>query len=41
LSKKLNSKVKISKELSGKGKIFISFASEDELQKIIEKLSKL
>lgn len=41
LSKKLNSKVKISKELSGKGKIFITFASEDELQKIIEKLSKL
>lgn len=41
LSKKLNSKVKISKELSGKGKILIPFSSEDELHKIIEKLNKL
>jgi ParB family chromosome partitioning protein len=41
LSKKLNSKVKIAKELSGKGKISIPFSSEDELNKIIEKLSKL
>jgi ParB family transcriptional regulator, chromosome partitioning protein len=41
LSKKLNSKVKISKELSGKGKISIPFSSEDELNKIIEKLEKL
>lgn len=41
LSKKLNSKVKIAKELSGKGKISIPFSSEDELNKIIERLSKL
>ncbi len=41
LSKKLNSKVKIAKELSGKGKISILFSSEDELNKIIERLSKL
>lgn len=41
LSKKLNSKVKISKELSGKGKILIPFSSEEELHKIIEKLNKL
>jgi ParB family chromosome partitioning protein len=41
LSKKLNTKVKISKELSGKGKILIPFTSEDELYKIIEKLNNL
>jgi len=41
LSKKLNSRVKISKELSGKGKISIPFGSEEELNKIIERLNKL
>ena len=41
LSNKLNSKVKISKELSGKGKILIPFSSETELNKIIEKLNQL
>ena len=41
LSKKLNSKVKISKELSGKGKISIPFGSEEELNKIIDRLNKL
>ena len=41
LSKKLNTRVKISKELSGKGKISIPFGSEEELNKIIERLNKL
>lgn len=41
LSNKLNSKVKITKELSGKGKISIPFASETELHKLMEKLNQL
>ncbi|HNX21093.1 MAG TPA: ParB/RepB/Spo0J family partition protein [Bacteroidales bacterium] len=41
LSKKLNTRVKISKELSGKGKISIPFGSEEELNKIIERLNNL
>lgn len=41
LSKKLNSRVKITKELSGKGKISIPFGSEEELNKIIERLNNL
>lgn len=41
LSKKLNARVKISKELSGKGKISIPFGSEEELNKIIERLNNL
>ncbi|MDL2296686.1 ParB/RepB/Spo0J family partition protein [Bacteroidales bacterium OttesenSCG-928-B11] len=36
LSKKLNSKVNIQKDISGKGKITIPFASDDEMKKIIE-----
>jgi ParB family chromosome partitioning protein len=38
LSKKLNSKVSVSKELSGKGKITIPFTSDDDLKQIISKL---
>lgn len=39
LSKKLSVKVGISKDMSGKGKITIPFASDDELRKIISKLN--
>lgn len=38
LSKKLNVKVGISKDMSGKGKITIPFASDDDLKQIINKL---
>lgn len=38
LSKKLNVKVTVSKDLSGKGKITIPFASDEDLKKIISKL---
>lgn len=38
LSKKLNAKVNVSKDLSGKGKITIPFASDDDLKQIISKL---
>lgn len=40
LSSKLNSKVSISKDVTGKGKISIPFKSDDELAKIIALLSK-
>lgn len=36
LSKKLNAKVNIQKDISGKGKISIPFASEEEMRKIID-----
>lgn len=39
LSKKLNAKVKVNKDLSGKGAISIPFASDEELNKIIDLLS--
>lgn len=38
LSRKLNSKVSVNKDLSGKGKITIPFTSDDDLKKIISKL---
>ena len=38
LSKKLNSKVSVNKDLSGKGKITIPFTSDDDLKQIISKL---
>ena len=38
LSKKLNSKVTVNKDLSGKGKITIPFTSDDDLKQIISKL---
>lgn len=38
LSNKLNSKVSISKDLSGKGKITIPFNSDEDLKKMISKL---
>lgn len=38
ISKKLNTKVKITKDLSGKGKIFIPFNSENELKNIMDLL---
>lgn len=38
LSSKLNSKVSISKDLSGKGKITIPFNSDEDLKKMISKL---
>lgn len=41
LSEKLNSKVKVTKEISGKGKIAIPFTSEEHLKRLIEKLSNL
>lgn len=39
LSQKINAKVLVTKDLSGKGKITIPFASDEDLRKIIEKLS--
>lgn len=39
IAKKLNTKVKISKDISGKGKISIAFNSDEELKKIISILS--
>lgn len=38
LSKKLNSKVSVNKDLAGKGKIVIPFTSDDDLKQIISKL---
>lgn len=38
LSKKLNAKVNVSKDLSGKGKITIPFVSDEDLKQIISKL---
>lgn len=38
LSKKLNSKVSVNKDLSGKGKITIPFTSDEDLKQIISKL---
>jgi ParB family chromosome partitioning protein len=38
ISKKLNSKVSVSKDLSGKGKIVIPFTSDDDLKQMISKL---
>ena len=38
ISKKLNSKVSVNKDLSGKGKITIPFSSDDDLKQIISKL---
>lgn len=38
LSKKLNAKVNVSKDLSGKGKITIPFVSDEDLKQIINKL---
>ena len=38
ISKKLNSKVSVSKDLSGKGKIVIPFTSDEELKQMISKL---
>ncbi|MBO4655202.1 MAG: ParB/RepB/Spo0J family partition protein [Bacteroidales bacterium] len=38
LSQKLNSKVLVNKDLSGKGKITIPFTSDDDLKQIISKL---
>lgn len=39
LSQKINAKVLVTKDLSGKGKITIPFASDEDLKQIIEKLS--
>ncbi len=38
ISKKLNSKVSVSKDLSGKGKIVIPFTSDEDLKQMISKL---
>ena len=35
LSKKLNTKISVVKDVSGKGKISIPFTSEEELERII------
>jgi len=40
LSKKLNAKVAVNKDISGKGKITIPFASDDELKNILLQLDK-
>lgn len=38
ISKKLNSKVSVNKDLSGKGKIVIPFTSDEDLKQMISKL---
>ena len=40
LSKKLNAKIAVNKDISGKGKIVISFSTDDELKNILSQLDK-